>query len=180
MGQAFLPSNVIQVVKPIYLDLVKPEELKKCLHGKTQNQNESFNSMIWECAPKITYCTYEKLELAVYDACAHFSDGRQATVDIFKILNICDGYYTRTMCYVLNKRRKYSAAYKSTASSKKERKVIRANKKKKVVKQKKKLKARYIKQVPFKYSIKELGYLYRVFSIYIVFVDILLIFCNIL
>ena len=32
-----LPKNVIFQVKPIYNDLVKPEELRKCLHGKTQN-----------------------------------------------------------------------------------------------------------------------------------------------
>ena len=63
--------------------------------------------------------------------------GRQATVDILKNLNISAGYHTRTMCYELNKRRKYSAAYKLKESSKKARKMIRANKKKKVVKQKK-------------------------------------------
>ena len=45
------------------------------------------------------------------------------------------GYHTR-MCYELNKRRKYCATYKSKASSKKARKIIRANKKKNVVKQK--------------------------------------------
>ena len=35
---------------------IKPSEPKKCLHGKTQSQNESFNSTIWERAPKINYC----------------------------------------------------------------------------------------------------------------------------
>ena len=92
--------------------------------------------MIWERAPKITYCAFKKLEFAVYDACAHFNDGRHATVDILHALNMAAGYHTRIMCSILNKRRKYSAAYKSKASSKKARKIIRANKKKKVVKQK--------------------------------------------
>ena len=124
------------VIKPIYLDLINPVELKKCLHGLTQNQNESFNSMIWERAPKTTYCGYEKLEFAVYDACAHFNYGRQATIDILKIMNVDAGYHTRMMCYKLNKRRKYRATYKSKASSNKARKIIRDNKKKKVVKQK--------------------------------------------
>ena len=66
-----LSQNVIKTVKPIYLDLINPVELKKCLHGLTQNQNGSFTSMIWESAAKTTYCGYEKLEFAVYDACAH-------------------------------------------------------------------------------------------------------------
>ena len=39
--------------------------------------------MIWERAPKTTYCGYEKLEFVVYDACAHFNYGRQATTLIF-------------------------------------------------------------------------------------------------
>ena len=38
-----LPNDVIAHVKPIYTDLIKHEEPKKCLHGRTQNQNESFN-----------------------------------------------------------------------------------------------------------------------------------------
>ena len=61
-----LSQNVIKDVKSIYLDLINPVELKKCLHGLTQNQNESINSMIWERAPKTTYCGYEKLEFAVH------------------------------------------------------------------------------------------------------------------
>ena len=47
-----LSDEVIKHVKPIYLDLIKPQQLEKCLHGKTQNQIESFNSMIWERVPK--------------------------------------------------------------------------------------------------------------------------------
>ena len=43
-----LSLDIVKLIKPIYLDLVKESELKKCLHGKTQNQNESFNSIIWE------------------------------------------------------------------------------------------------------------------------------------
>ena len=71
-----LSSNVMKFVKPICQDLTKPGELQKRLHGLIQNQNESFNAMIWERAPKISYFAFEKLEFAVYDACSHFNDGR--------------------------------------------------------------------------------------------------------
>ena len=33
-------------IKPIYSNLGKDSELEKCLHGKTQNTNESFNGLI--------------------------------------------------------------------------------------------------------------------------------------
>ena len=36
-----LSLKVVKLVRPIYMDLINPKEIKKCLHGKTQNQNES-------------------------------------------------------------------------------------------------------------------------------------------
>ena len=42
--------------------------LSKCLDGKTQNQNESLNGMIWERVPKGTFVGSEVLQLGVYDA----------------------------------------------------------------------------------------------------------------
>ena len=47
-----LPKNVILYVKPIFVNLSEDALLEKCLHGKTQNQNESFNGMIWQRIPK--------------------------------------------------------------------------------------------------------------------------------
>ena len=41
-----------------------------------------------------------------------FNYGRQATIDILRIMNVDAGYHTR-MSYELNKRRKYCATYKS-------------------------------------------------------------------
>ena len=83
-----LSTNVIKYVKLIYLHLINPDELPKYLHGKTQNQNESFYAMIWVRAPKNTCCANEKLELAVYDVLADFNGRKQAAMDIFLNLNI--------------------------------------------------------------------------------------------
>ena len=126
-----LSDNIIGHVKPIYQDLVKPEVLKKCLHGKKQNQNESFNSLIWEPAPKSRYCGLEKLEFAVYDAVANFNDGRQATLDIFKMLNVDSGHNTISACSSFNIKRRRSATLHPSAVWKKNRKIILAEKKRK-------------------------------------------------
>ena len=53
-----LPMEVISKVKPICNDLNSDILLSKCLHGKTQNQNESFNGMIWERLPKTKLAEY--------------------------------------------------------------------------------------------------------------------------
>ena len=47
-------DNVIKHVKAEYAKLTDESELAKCLHGQTQNANESFNSLRWERAPKKT------------------------------------------------------------------------------------------------------------------------------
>ena len=89
-------QNVIKAVKPIYLDLINPVELKKCLHGLTRNKNESFNSMIWERAQRQLIVVTKSLNL-LCDACAHFNYGRQATIDILRIMNVDAGYHTRML-----------------------------------------------------------------------------------
>ena len=60
---AGLPKEVIKHVKPIYERLSEPSLLEKCLHGKTQNQNEALNGMIWQRIPKEVFVHRDTLEL---------------------------------------------------------------------------------------------------------------------
>ncbi|GFX81668.1 transposable element Tc3 transposase [Trichonephila clavipes] len=48
---------------------------KKCLHGRTQNPNESFNKCIWERIPKTVFVGIETLKFGVMDAVICFNDG---------------------------------------------------------------------------------------------------------
>ena len=50
-----LPAAVKEIIRPIFMDLSNDELLKKCLHGKTQNNNESINNVIWKRCPKYIY-----------------------------------------------------------------------------------------------------------------------------
>jgi hypothetical protein len=54
------------------------------LDGKTQNQNESLNGMIWNRLPKRIFVGGNVLQLGVYDAVAHFNMGSRASVDILQ------------------------------------------------------------------------------------------------
>ncbi|GIX70836.1 uncharacterized protein LOC101238613 [Caerostris extrusa] len=47
-----LPNNILNIIKPVYLELCSRDLLQKCLHGKTQNANESFNGTLWRRVPK--------------------------------------------------------------------------------------------------------------------------------
>ena len=61
-----LPIGIRKERLPIYHALTKPELLKKCLHGKTQNANESSNGMIWNRIPKATHVGINNLSLGVW------------------------------------------------------------------------------------------------------------------
>ena len=72
-----LPLDVIKHVKPIYAELSLENLLSKRLHGKTQNQNESFNALIWERLPTSTYFSMTQLKFGSYDAVEHFNIGKK-------------------------------------------------------------------------------------------------------
>ena len=126
-----LPLDIIKVVKPIYQELCNESLLKKCTHGQTQNQNETFNGMIWHRVPKHTYVGQQTFETGVFDAVAHFNIGNLATLKIFKSLGIEPGSYTRLGCSALNKDRVENARRHNKATYKLRRRVIRGNRKRK-------------------------------------------------
>ena len=99
-----LPLDVIKYVKPIYHDLSQPSLLENCLHGKTQNANESFHGMIWNRIPKTSHVGWTVFELGVYDAVSHFNIGSQAGIEIFHKLNIEPGQNTILGCTQINDR----------------------------------------------------------------------------
>ena len=116
--------STIKLVRPIYLDLIASKELEKYLHGKTQNQNESYNNTLWDRVLKNNYVVLEKLRLGV-----NFNDGRQGSLDIMKNLGIIPGYYTSMSYFNMNQRRKELAWYKSTEQARKTRNIIKAQRK---------------------------------------------------
>ena len=73
-----LPISIVLKLKPIFEELSHEDLLRKCLHSLTQNQNESFNAMIWDRLPKSRYMSFTPLQFGVYDAVANFNIGRKA------------------------------------------------------------------------------------------------------
>ena len=93
-----MSMDIIKHAKPIFEELQNGKLLKKCLHGKTQNQNESFNSVIWKRVPKDIYIGARTFSMGggggVNDAIAHFNDGNVATLNIYNEIGIDSGHYT--------------------------------------------------------------------------------------
>lgn len=66
--------------------LSAPTLLKRCLHGKTQNPNESINSIIWNRLPKTTFVGIHTLKLG--DAVLSLKEGAIAKVNVLDRLGM--------------------------------------------------------------------------------------------
>lgn len=86
-----LPPAVLEKIKPVYRKLADEELLKRCLHGKTQNQNESFNSCIWQRVPKTVFVGAKTIHIGVYDAIICFNDGCYKRIHVMKAMDIEPG-----------------------------------------------------------------------------------------
>lgn len=69
-------------------DWVKILCWKKCLHGKTQNQNETTNGMVWERIPEEVFVGADLLEFGSFDAVSHFNIGARTVLLLLKALKI--------------------------------------------------------------------------------------------
>ena len=93
-----LPAAIRELIKPIFMDLSNDESLKKCLHDKTQNNNESINDLILKRCPKDVYVGRTVLEIGTASSVINFNEGFQGMPKVFKELNINPGEYCVTSC----------------------------------------------------------------------------------
>ncbi|GFV92573.1 uncharacterized protein TNCV_1374241 [Trichonephila clavipes] len=88
-----LPVAVVEAMRPIFRDLSHPDLLKKCLHGKTQNPNESFHNVIWSRVPKATFVQIETISPGVYDAVCSFNDGNVSKLKMLQKMGVEPGNF---------------------------------------------------------------------------------------
>ena len=86
-----LPPAILDRIKPIYKKLADESLLRRCLHGKTQNQNESFNSCIWQRVPKTVFVGAKTVKIGVLDSVICFNDGSYSRTHVMKAMDIEPG-----------------------------------------------------------------------------------------
>lgn len=108
-----IPVAVMEFIKPVFKSLADPELLRKCLHGKTQNPNESVNHVIWSRLPKSGFVGIKTLHLGVYDAVSTFNIGQISRCRVFDKLGIAVGKNTVNAMVELDKSRLRDSERKS-------------------------------------------------------------------
>ena len=113
-----LPLAVIAKVKPVYQRLSEDGLLQKCLHGKTQNRNESLNGMAkmcWNLASLMLFPILIWVHKLFYSCMMHFKFLQGSTLK----MDVNSWMHT------------YKAVYKDRERNKKRRKALRGKKKRK-------------------------------------------------
>lgn len=118
-----LPEAVMFAIKPVFRALSDVKLLAKCLHGRTQNPNESFHNCVWERLPKTTFHGFTTLKLGVMDAVICFNDGAQKRLEVMKHLGIEPGFYMTSAFQRIDKLRVYKAERAAKSSSKEARQL---------------------------------------------------------
>jgi len=96
-----IPEAVKKAVKPLFERLTKDELLTRCLGGFTQNNNESFNGMVWAMSPKILSSGLRVVEIAAFVSVCLFNDGSLSLLKIMEKLDITPG--ERALCGLQNR-----------------------------------------------------------------------------
>lgn len=107
-------------------DLAALNLLKKCLHQRIQNPNESFNSVVCTKIPKNVFVRFETFRLGVYDSVLSFSDGFSIKLDIYKLLGLQLSYKAVNRFDILGMKKGDKAAENMTRASRiarRERKI---------------------------------------------------------
>ncbi|GFV48359.1 uncharacterized protein TNCV_3508331 [Trichonephila clavipes] len=125
-----LPVAVVEAMRSIFRDLSHPDLLKKCLHGKTQNPNESFHNVVWSRVPKATFVQIETLSLGVYDAVCSFNDGNVSKLKMLQKMGVEPAEFSVSVMKLLDRERLMKAIYAFSGRSKKMRKDKRRKRKK--------------------------------------------------
>ena len=73
------------------MDLSDDNLLKNCLHGQTQNKNESLNCVIWKRCPKDVFFGRLTLQMGVASAVISFNDEQIGILNVMENLSMNPG-----------------------------------------------------------------------------------------
>ncbi|KYM94754.1 hypothetical protein ALC62_14605 [Cyphomyrmex costatus] len=124
-----LNKEVFNVIRPIYEDLSNDDLLNRCLGGFTQNNNESFNAVVWSLAPKTFASGQIILDIATDIAVCKFNDGFASIMAIMQVLNMTIGHNMYTFCIEADARRVKAAERAMSSYAKEARKLSRMSRK---------------------------------------------------
>ena len=118
-------AEIAPFVRKVYEDLSADSLLQRCLLGASQNQNESFNSLIWNRCPKTEFSSAIVVQIAVDLAVITFNSGQGALRGLLQRLKFYCGPSTVKFLAGTDDVRVWMAEYKGKELVKKRRQQMR-------------------------------------------------------
>lgn len=116
-----LDDDAQAILKPVYESLTDESLLERCLGNNTQNNNESFNSCVWQLVPKHQFSGKKIVDIAACCAACTFNEGFKAILKMMDVMGIKIGPYADQLARDRDERRIYKADRQSTSDSKEAR-----------------------------------------------------------
>ncbi|GFT98066.1 uncharacterized protein TNCV_3362721 [Trichonephila clavipes] len=129
-----LPQEIIKIIKPHYMKLCDKHLLNKCLHGKTQNANVSFNGILWKFIPKDIFVKLQTLRLRAHMAVIKFNKCFRGLLDVLNQAQVQVGANTERCFAQLDEERVSESKRHSLSEVKTSREKNRSQKKRKLAK----------------------------------------------
>ena len=122
-----IPPDLAGFVKVCWTKLCDPDLLKGCVLGATQNQNESFHSVIWKYCRKNDFPGPVVVRMATYLASLTFNKGLCALEPLFRKMGDSEvGMYTLRYMFETDRERIKQSQRQASPEAKTRRKVRRA------------------------------------------------------
>ena len=93
-----LPTYLRDKLLPIFQDLGSRDLLSKCMHGSTQNNNESLNGFVWTKCPKEIFVERYVLEIGVCSAVLNFNSGLAGIINVLQDVGVLIRHFTKIFC----------------------------------------------------------------------------------
>ncbi|XP_030849798.1 uncharacterized protein LOC100891291 [Strongylocentrotus purpuratus] len=125
-----LDGRFLELLKPVFVRLSNKDLIERCVPGYTQNQNESFHSLIWKRCPKHLWRGPRMVALATNMAALAFNCGAvKGRNRILVRMNLEMGAHALSVASKKDKSRLCNAELKARVVTKRKREVERRAKK---------------------------------------------------
>jgi len=111
-------NDVTKALELIYTDLSSRELLERCKGGNTQNNNESYNGLLWYFAPKHLHNGMKTIKLANFLAVSIFNDGFYSILKMLQVIDVIIGPIAKEYAIERDDSRINQAELRHEASSK--------------------------------------------------------------
>ena len=122
-----LPKDLCPFIKPVFTAFSKRELLEKCVLGASQNQNESFNNIVWSWCPKTGFCSVVSVDIAVNLAAITLNHGLEGLSPLFEqVIGSPPSAFTANYITSSDDKRSMKAGQKAEFTSQRQRKSLRS------------------------------------------------------